>query len=171
MTAQHPRTSIKRWRNIAISVSLLIVVGSGEGLTESGRPKFHVVPVYPELYRRARIQGEFTVELTAEGGRVSEVKIVSHDVIGPNGKVKNPAVMVQAIQAALGVWPVSEGEKRVAVVTVKFKLSSRLSSMPSYTYRVKDRLGDFPQEIEVEADLPEIQHGAVTSSQRRKGRF
>lgn len=156
MTKQLCKIFRKNWTKIVSNAILLVatmgsagsVMAAGEGL------KNFVLPRYPEIYRRARIEGSFVVQVRWENGK-STVNLISHEAKGPYGPSK-PDLMIEAITDALGQWQLLTTEQTEFSVQITFKLSERSADRPTYKFQIKEE--DFlPREILVEADQPAIQ--------------
>lgn len=126
----------------------------------------YVLPRYPEVYRRARIQASFLVEVVEVKIEATQttVTVVSYKSRSPSGSheadgpfdLSHPNLMMKNIIEALSRWRIGGTEEKTFAVTIIFRLSDRMSDYPRYTYRIEEE-GKLPKEIIVEVDQPAIQ--------------
>lgn len=147
-------------RNCLRSVASLLITWAL--LTDGGyagafRLLTFVGPVYPEMWRRARIQGSLGASVAFHGGRAEKVEILAHDVRSPIRKIENPDLFVETLQKSLMEWRLTTAEDMTINVKIVFRLLESRSNLPSYKYTVKQDDNNLPVEVVVEADSSEIQ--------------
>lgn len=143
----------------SVSKMLLIAIAllAGSDLQGETPSSSYVLPTYPPMANRSRVQGSFLVHVEVEGGRVRHVEIVSHKLTMPGGReIKPPSAMTESIVAALSQWRFDRGEQQQRMeftLTVLFRLTNRVRDAESqvHTFTVEEK-GGKPTSIIIEAD-------------------
>lgn len=163
MTKQLPKTSIRHWqRTVGRMILVLFFVNASGTVTAvaQGLTEF-VLPRYPELYRRAAIEGRFVVLVQWQNGETT-VCVVSHKVEAPTGSVGNPELMIQNITEALSRWRLLRTQEKEFQVKLTFRFSHRASNQANHVFRIREREDGLPAEIVIEVDRMPIhgEHGS-----------
>jgi hypothetical protein len=89
------------------------------------------VPLYPPLARAAKVQGDVTLEATAEDGRISAIKIVS-----------GHRLLSDAAAANVRTWMLVRQVPMTFRVDFRYRLSETCHGNPAVVF-------DFPTKVEV----------------------
>lgn len=122
--------------------------------------KNYVVPVYPGILNRARVQASFLVEYTVKEGRVETIVIISKRVMLPGNRVAGEGAwgddFVKSINDALTQWTFVQSNAKQTQhfsVSIKFLLSNSNTEGDAARFRftVQEKLY-MPSEITIEMD-------------------
>lgn len=146
-------------RNCQRSVASLVVAALLSSSSYAGALNLlmFVGPVYPEIWRRALIQGTIESQIEFREGRARNVTITGHEVRSPIRKIENPDLFEEAVKKALIEWKTVKSEDVVINVKVVFRLLQTRSDFPLYRYTLRQDESNLPVEVIVETDLSEVQ--------------
>ena len=89
----------------------------------------YLLPTYPPVLNRAVVQGSFVVDVSGINGHISEVKITSHNIFTPAGRLQAPPpVMENGIINAIKRWEYEQYDRNVAInfqVVIEFRLADK----------------------------------------------
>jgi hypothetical protein len=118
----------------------------------------YLLPTYPPLLNRAVVQGSFVVDVSGINGHISEVKITSHNIFTPAGRLQAPPlVMENGIINAIKRWEYEQYDRNVAInfqVVIEFRLADKQqasSRTSTCRYEISESDGR-PVKIVIEED-------------------
>jgi hypothetical protein len=156
--SRHHWPSRSEWKRnaakILTALFLLCFNVSAEGINI----RRYVIPTYPAMANRARIQGIFVVEMDIVAGAVRTITIVSSTIHGLGEKKIDgpvPPDFDASIRDSLSRWEFNQAgvaEKRTISLTVEFRLAKTISTGENafYTFQVEERQ-NLPWRITIEA--------------------
>jgi hypothetical protein len=83
----------------------------------------YVLPVFDEIARRAAVEGEILVELTATEGKVSKVDILSSKLANVPDSRNMPDFVIKKVIDALSKWEIAQSRQIQFQLLIVYKLS------------------------------------------------